>query len=299
MLLWLEVILAAVVVLWLFWRLLGVVFFAIYSRPARIPINETPADFGLEYRDVEFESDDGLKLRGWLILPPDYKPGERRAAVITTHGYSTNRSDIIKRSVAVAKGGFAVFSFDWRRCGESEGQVCTGGLTEQRDLHAAIDTLAGLPEADPERIGVYGFSMGGVIATIVAAADERIKAVVADSPFVNMREMSRHIIKSMFLPPFLFLASMDREFKRRFGGGMMEVNTEAAVARLSPRPLLMLAGKKDRVVPFWQHEKIFSAAREPKRFKVNPNGGHFDNAKPETQRNVIIPFLKQELDFRA
>ncbi len=297
MLLWLALVLAAVVALWLLWRLLGVVFFAIYSRPARIPINETPADFGLEYRDVEFESEDGLKLRGWLILPPGYKPGERRAAVITTHGYSTNRSDIIKRTAAVAHGGFVVFTFDWRRCGESEGQVCTGGLTEQRDLRAAIDTLAGLPEADPERIGIYGFSMGGVIAIIVAAADERIKAVVADSPFVNMREMTRHIIKSMFLPPLLFLASMDREFKRRFGGGMMDVDTAAAVGRLSPRPFMMLAGELDRVVPFWHHEKVFAAAREPKRFEINPIGGHFDNAKPETQSNVIIPFLKRELDF--
>ena len=298
MLLWLAVALAAVVLLWLLWRLLGVVFFAIYSRHARMPIGETPADFGLEYRDVEFEADDGVSLRGWLILPPGYKPGERRAAVITTHGYSTNRSDIIERTAAVAHGGFVVFTFDWRRCGESGGKVCTGGLTEQRDLLAAIDTLAGLPEADPERLGVYGFSMGGVVAVIVAAADERIKAVVADSPFVNMREMTRRIIKSMYLPPFLFLASMDREFKRRFGGGMMDVDTAAAAARLSPRPLLLLAGKRDRVVPFWHHQKVFDAAREPKRFEVNPNGGHFDNAKPETLSNVIIPFLKRELGLR-
>jgi len=285
----------AALLLWGAWLAVGKFFFAFYSRPSRMLIDTTPADFGLQFRDIEFEIDEDLRLKAWLILPPEHKPGERRPLVITTHGYATNRSDIIERSAAVAHAGFLVFTFDWRRCGESEGDACTGGLQERFDLRAAIDKASSLPEADPERIAIYGFSMGAVLAILVAAEDKRIKGVVADSPYASMREETRHIIRNLFLPPFLFIAAADSAFKRRFGGGMSEVDVVAAAPKITPRPFLILKGERDRVVPPWHSDKIFAAAGEPKKLVINSDGGHFDNASPETLDNEVIPFLNEVL----
>jgi len=198
---WLIIAPVAVVALWAAWRAAGSFLFSTYAKPRRMPIAETPADFGLDYRDIEFKSEDGIVLKGWLIHPPDHTEGDRLPAVITTHGYSTNRSDIIERTAAVAAAGFLVLTFDWRNSGESEGEICTGGLYEQNDLRAAIDYLASLPDADPERIAVYGFSMGAVVAILVASSDERVRAVVTDSPYVNMWEEARHVLWNMFIPP--------------------------------------------------------------------------------------------------
>lgn len=298
-LLWPLVAAGAALLLWGAWLALGKFFFALYTQPARMPIAASPADFGLEFRNIDFENDEGHRLKAWLILPPGCKPGRRLPVVITTHGYATNRSDIIERSAAVAHAGFLVFTFDWRRCGESEGDVCTGGLRERSDLRAAIEKVSSLPEADPERIAIYGFSMGAVLAILLAAENKSIKAVAADSPFASMREETRHIIRNLFLPPFLFLSAADGAFKRRFGGGMSEVDTVAAAPKISPRPLLILKGERDRVVPPWHSEKIFAAAREPKRLVVNPEGGHFDNATPETIGKEVIPFLSEALGHEA
>ena len=292
---WLAALLLAVVLLYLGWRALGNFFFTRYSKPKIMPIDQRPSDYGLRYRDIEFETEDGIELKAWLVLPPDFADGERRPAVITTHGYSTNRSDIIVRTVAVAKAGFVAFTFDWRRCGESEGEASTGGVAERMDIRAAVNTLTQQHEIDPTRIAIYGFSMGAVMAILHAADDKRIKAVAADSPYVNMKEITRQIIRSMFIPPNIFMASSAAAFKRKFGAPMESIDVAAAAARISPRPLLILKGEKDRVVPPWHPQAVFDAALEPKRIEINPNGGHFDNASPETLAGVVIPFLRGAL----
>ena len=292
---WLAAAVLVVVLLYLGWRALGSYFFARYSKPKITPNDQRPSDYGLRYRDIEFETEDGLELKAWLVLPPDFSDGDKRPAVITTHGYSTNRSDIIVRSVAVARAGFVVFTFDWRRCGESEGEASTGGVAERMDIRAAVNTLTQQREIDPERIAFYGFSMGAVMAILHAAEDSRIKAVAADSPYVSMKEITRHIIKSMFIPPSIFMASSAAAFKRKFGAPMESIDIAAAAARISPRPLLILKGDKDKVVPPKHPQAVYDAALEPKRIEINPNGGHFDNASPETLAGVVIPFLRDAL----
>lgn len=294
-LIWVLIFIAVTGVLWLFWRVLGSFFFNLYSRPQRIPITQTPADYGLAYRDIDFKTEDNLRLRGWVVLPPDYAEGERRPAVITTHGYSANRSDIIERTVAVARAGFVAFSFDWRASGESEGGICTGGLSEQSDLRAALDIVAGLPEIDPDRIAIYGFSIGAVISIIVAAADPRIRAVVADSPFVSLREMTKHIFRRQLIPPFVYLTAANRVFRDRYGAGMDAIDTAAVAAKIAPRPLLIIYGKRDWVIPPQHSQKVFEAAGEPKKLFVNPTGGHLDNSSPDILYKVVIPFLKEFL----
>lgn len=291
---WFVLPLIVVFAVWVLWRILGVFFFTTYTKHVRIPIKETPADFGIAYREISFDSGDGLKLKGWLVWPPDYHrtPDGKLPAVIACHGYAANRSEIIDRTVAIARAGFAVFTFDWRACGGSEGDRCSGGLTEQADLRAAIEIVISFPEVDPKRIAIYGFSMGGAIAILVAAEDQRIKAVAADSPFVSMWEMTRHILRSMFMPTALFMEMADRSFRKHFGGSMRDVDVVSAVPKLAPRPLLILVGERDRVVPPWHSRKVFEAAGQPKSIEVNPNGGHFDNAEPQTFESVIIPFLK-------
>ena len=291
----LLLLLAVAAVLWFIWWWLGAFFFRLYTRPPRVPIRTTPAHYGLRYLNVSFESEDGIPLQGWLVFPPDYREGERRAGVLVTHGYGANRSDIIERSVAVAMAGFVVLTFDWRCCGESGGMVSTGGLAEQLDMRAAVDFFLSRPEVDPSGIAVYGFSMGAVSAIIVAAEDPRIKAVVADSPYAGMWEVTKHILRRQFMHPSLFIHRADRVFRQKFGAGMRDVDAASAVAGLSPRPLLILCGERDRIIPSWHSRKVFEAAGEPKKIISNKHGGHFDNASDQLLREEIIPFLLEAL----
>jgi dipeptidyl aminopeptidase/acylaminoacyl peptidase len=248
----------------------------------------------LSYRNLEFESL-GTVLKAWLIYPPVYSRERKQPAVVMVHGYGNNRSGMIPWSAAIAKAGFLVFSFDMRASGESGGVRSSGGMVEKTDLLNATEFLRSQAEVDPERIAFYGHSLGASVVILAGAEDEKIKAVVADSPFSGMWEITREILAKNYMPPYPFLWLLDLNFRRHFGCGMKTLDVAKAAARISPRPLLILAGEKDRVIPVAHAGRVFKAAQEPKHLHVNPTGGHFDNAGEQTMREVIIPLLQREL----
>src|SRR5215813_1467388 len=78
--------------------------------PRSFPV-ETPASRGLAYEDVTFPSTDGIKLSGWYI------PSHNRAAVILTHGLTSNRGGVLDQAEVLAKAGFGVLLYDLRAHG--------------------------------------------------------------------------------------------------------------------------------------------------------------------------------------
>jgi pimeloyl-ACP methyl ester carboxylesterase len=74
--------------------------------------------------------------------------------------------------------------FDWRAHGRSEGEQVTMGVLEQLDLRGALDYLQ--TEHGIGRVGVLGFSMGASISLLVAAQDDRIRALVVDGAYPRL-----------------------------------------------------------------------------------------------------------------
>ncbi|MFD9659717.1 alpha/beta hydrolase [Streptomyces mirabilis] len=95
--------------------------------------------------------------------------------------------------------GFAVLAFDHRRCGESGGaprQIVR--LDEQvADRHAAIECATGLPDVDPDRISVWGFSLVGGHVFRVAADHPRLACAIAQTPVVDGRALAPHALRSI------------------------------------------------------------------------------------------------------
>lgn len=276
---------------------IGVWFFLFdaYIHPVRMMNEGSPRDYGLDYRDLVFTTTEGLVLKAWLILPPRDLRTQRMPAIIALHGYSTNRWDIIERTALLARAGFLVISYDQRASGESEGTAVTGGPLEIGDVRAVIDQAVKLPDVDADRIGVYGFSMGATVAIIAAAEDARIDAVVADSPYAGLRDITAKVLRDRALPEWPFVDLMDLSFQWSFGVRMETCDAASAAAKIAPRPLLILAGEQDTVVPHDHPQRIFSAAREPRRLVVNPAGGHFDNGSPALFGSTIVPFFREML----
>lgn len=135
-------------------------------------------------RTFEFFSD-GVKLRGDLFLPSDYREGEKRPTVIVASGRLGLKSWIPPRWLpAFLKAGFVCAAFDYRNLGESDGE--RGRLfpeEEIRDVSHAFTYLEQQPEVDAERLALLGWGLGGGIAVSVAARDSRIKAVACVAGF--------------------------------------------------------------------------------------------------------------------
>ncbi|MEP7763932.1 alpha/beta fold hydrolase [Sanguibacter sp. 25GB23B1] len=134
----------------------------------------TPDSLGLTYRDVTFESRDGVLLRGW------YVPSENGAGVVLLHGAGSTRSSVLDHAGVLARHGYGVLLFDARGHGQSAGRGMDFGWFGESDTRGAIDFLSAQPEISSGRIGLVGLSMGGETAVGTAGADRRVAAVVAE-----------------------------------------------------------------------------------------------------------------------
>ncbi len=127
---------------------------------------------------VEFESE-GATLRGRLYLPAGAAPFP---AVAMTNGYSATITMSTQRyAEGFASAGIAALLWDHRNFGISDGeprQQINPWLQARGYLHA-LDFLSAHPAIDRERLAVWGDSMTGGMVLLVAACDERVRAVVS------------------------------------------------------------------------------------------------------------------------
>ncbi|HEX5466505.1 MAG TPA: alpha/beta fold hydrolase [Candidatus Limnocylindrales bacterium] len=123
---------------------------------------------------------------------------------------------------AFLAAGMAVFVFDYRGFGDSEGDATyLDPATQVEDWHNAVTYLTTRPEIDPERIGAFGSGgTGGGNAIAVAGRDERIKAVVSQVPVADGRDwLHRMRRESEWLD---FLARLEADARRRASEGVAE-----------------------------------------------------------------------------
>jgi fermentation-respiration switch protein FrsA (DUF1100 family) len=256
-----------------------------FLHPHRQRPAETPASRGLAYRDVTFRASDGVVLRGW------YLPSQNGAAVIVGHGIGGHRA--LDPAQVLARHGYGVLIFDWRAHGESDGDLCTFGYYEVRDVAGALAWLQAQPEVCPERVGMLGESMGAVVAIRAAARMADLQAVVADSPYPSLEEAVRSVWRDTGLPAFPFVPLQIAFGEWQTGHRLEDMEPLADVAAISPRPLLILAGGRDPVIGPDAGQRYYAAAGEPKELWFDPELGHvaFLKAYPgEYERRVVAFF---------
>ncbi len=136
---------------------------------------------------------DGLKIYALLTVPRGQKPATGWPVIIFNHGYipphiyrTTERYAAYVD--ALARSGYIVFKSDYRGHGSSEGSADEGGYWSPAftiDVLNALASLKKFPEADPNRIGMWGHSMGGIVTTRAAVVSKEIKAEVIWSGVVG------------------------------------------------------------------------------------------------------------------
>ncbi|MAF50373.1 MAG: alpha/beta hydrolase [Rhodospirillaceae bacterium] len=147
------------------------------------------------HEDISFQSD-GLKLAGIFHKPDNLEDGARLPAFVIMHGFGGHKDGPAQRwsSSQFPGWGYACMRFDFRGCGESEGPPGVVVPAEEiNDCRAAIDYLATRPEVDPDRIGLLGTSYGAIVATSAAAEDGRAKAVIAQGGWGNSDRFFREL----------------------------------------------------------------------------------------------------------
>jgi pimeloyl-ACP methyl ester carboxylesterase len=283
--------------------LAGVVAFAVYliiwytpiigrvfeEKPMFLPLRLAPLNEGEE---VRFLAEDGLELAG-TYLPA--RTSARTGVLVFCHEYLSDRWSYQPYLDGLRDRGFDIFTFDFRNHGSSASDPVYEPLQwvsdhEVRDLRAALRYLRSRADRDPAGFGLFGISRGGGTALVVAADESDVWGLITDGAFPTSGTMLTYILRwaEIFVNNpviyavvrdytphrfFLFLGSLARRrAERRLSCRFPSI--EAAAARLSPRPWLMIHGEKDAYIGPEIARRLFDEAREPKELWIVAGAKH-------------------------
>ncbi len=260
------------------------------------------------------------------------KAGERRPAFLVLHGFGSNKGaeNVLGPCGALESLGYVTMRFDMRGCGESGGErgnlLCLDQVQNTRDAYSFLN---GYAEVEQGRIGVIGSSFGAAVGVYAGAIDDRFVCVISSggwghgerkfrgqhpgaeawAKFTTMlEEGKRHRArtgKSLMvprmdivpIPPSLkrqIVPGSINEFTAETAQSMFDFRAEDVVAKIAPRPLLLLHSSVDSVTPTEQSIEMFKRAGMPTDLHLFGDTDHFMLAE-ENKRvwNVVGEWLKQ------
>lgn len=255
-------------------------------------IGATPASVGLEFRDVELETEDGVRIAAW------YVPSRNGAAVVVLHGAGATRSAVLDEMRVLAAHGYGVLAFDARGHGESGGRAMDFGWFGDRDAFPAIAWLAARSDVVDDRIALLGLSMGGEEAIGVAPFDARVDAVVAEGA------TGRTAADDVWMRNVYGIRGSIQAVLNVVRFGITDLLTASsppialrdAVTRMAGTPVLLIAAGS---VPDEGHAAIHIRAGSPDTVQIweVPDAGHVEGlaVAPGAWEERVIGFLDRVL----
>ena len=218
---------------------------------------------GIEYQEIELVTEDNITLSAWYT-PPN---ATRGAVILVAHGYGASRPE--HYYALFASHGYGVIAWDFRAHGKSGGEFSSLGYYEVLDAKAALDFALAQPGV--EHVGGWGGSMGAVTMIRAAAQFPEIEALIADSPFATLEdEMDLRV-------PFPVMRSLIRFFAEGESGvTVSSVRPLDDIARISPRPVFLIQGMGDGMIPLNSAERLYEAAGEPRQLWTENDVPHLN-----------------------
>jgi pimeloyl-ACP methyl ester carboxylesterase len=245
----------------------------------------------LEYQPMGFYTRDQVRLEGWFI------PATANASdttVIVVPGRGVSKSCFLPHAMMLADWWFNVLLLDLRGEGDSDGHVRGFGVIEAQDVVGAVDCPRQARPQQSRHVFVLGISQGAAAALAAARTDDRIEAVVADSVFPSPAAELRGLTAWLPWPlnwhyeqTTLLFASLE------LGRNLFREGPYRDIAAVSPRPVLLIHGREDTVIPPREAEGLFSAAGYPAMLWQVRDAGHAEGlqANPASYARVVSRML--------
>ena len=245
-----------------------------------------------EVRNFHARSEDGTEVEGWVTLPPDYQEGRRYPTLLRIHGGPVSQYDAGFNfdSQLFAAQGYAVVRANPRGSsgyGEAFSRAlwANWGTPDFQDVMAAVDHAIDAGIADPDRLGVGGWSYGGILTNYVITKTDRFQGAITGASEVLYRSNYGH-------------DHYQREWEAELG---LPWETPELWDRLSPftyvenivTPTLVMGGALDWNVPILNSEQLYQALRRLGRetlLVVYP-GEHHGIRTPTFQKDRLERYL--------
>ena len=258
-----------------------------FTHPPRRFPRRSPRHLRAAFRRIRLRTSDGLRLAAWYVPAP----AAPRGIVVLCHGYYGNRASMLDHVGFLHPAGYATLLFDFRAHGWSGGSRVTLGAQEKHDLTAALDWISAQPELAELPLTVLGQSMGGAVALLTAANDARVDAVVTDSAFARLDEAVASRLRLSFGPlAEPLVPPAQRIGESLLGVPCVEIAPDEAIARIAPRPVLLIHGLDDRLIHPENAQRLLCAAPDIATLWEVPGAAHcfsIDVAGQEYAHRVI------------
>lgn len=213
-------------------------------------LRSSPSDIGLEYETVSLITSDQVRLHGWFV-----KSNINRGTVLFFHGNAGNISHRLESLRIFNHLGLSTLIIDYRGYGQSEGKISEQGI--YLDARAAWKYLTENQGINPQRIIVFGRSLGGAVAANLAAK-YRPAGLILESVFTSVPDMAASMYPVFPVRPLC-----------RF-----QFNARQSLQGVTA-PVLIVHSPDDEIIPYANGRKLFASANEPKTF-LELRGGHND-----------------------
>ena len=246
------------------------------------------------YISLSFTDHTGGEHEGWLLL------GLRGAPVIILcPGYDSNRSDLLSLGSILRDNHFNVYIFNFHgpKAKESRSNL---GPRQASDLIAAIETVTKQHDVNPNRVGLFGTSVGGYAALVAAELNPKAKALVVDTAYSTPERMFDSQIEHLLGGSSgLFRTLTEAEFHLASLGGDTYA-MPANLPKLANVPKLFISGRDNPPLAAMT-EALYDQAPQPKQLLVMEHSasGLADEAEKKEYEDQILNFFLQKLSLRV
>ncbi len=249
---------------------------------------KSPISYGLEFRQVQFDSLDGILLKGWYI--PAKQESGKKGTIIYCHGHNRTRIEMLPEAAFACGLGYDGLVFDLRHQGQSGGEMTTLGYEERLDVLGAV-RFALTREKATRPVILWGVSMGAAAALMAAAESPDVDAVISDSSFLSLSDVVAHHAKLFLrLPKFPIADELTYAIAWRGHFRPSDFDLENAVERINPRPILFVAVAGDRRMPPSIAQRLYAHSTSPQNSLVilpgNRHGEGFRLARNRYEQAV-------------
>jgi len=266
-------ILTGIVIIYLALVILVYLFqsYLIYFPDKTLVMN--PGQIGISYEKIFLHTSDHVKIHSWYMFAENPK-----GTILFCHGNAGNISHRFESIQIFYQLGLNVFIFDYRGFGKSDGKPDEEGT--YKDAEAAWDYLINEKKISPDKIIIFGRSLGSAVAAWLAK-EKQPAAVILESSFTSVPDMAAKIY------PFLPVRLLSK----------FDYPTKEYVAQIRS-PKLFIHSKGDELIPFSHGQKNFELAAEPKQF-LEIHGSHNDGfvRSANLYQNGLENFINEVLLF--
>jgi len=223
------------------------------TRSTNRPLAMDPYRLSPDVEAWSTRTADGLTLRGWYLSTKD-----RRHLIVLVHGMWSSWLEMAALGRDLHQNGFDVLLFDLRGHGQSDPSRLYLGRRERNDIRAVMEWAESVGFAE-DRIGWLGYSMGASTLLMEAARNPRIHAAVIDSPYGDLpkllnTQLSQHSGLPGWFNPGILLAA-----RLVYGVRTDDLVPIRDARAWGQRPLLLIHGESDSIVPVDQAQKLAEA----------------------------------------